>query len=284
MKQKIKLYKSIIKEISDVIKKHLNESSKIIDTEIGFEFDINDIPVSALRKQYINFHDYLMPRFYDKLTKYENINESVNYTEDAEVAMHAILDRYPLDNWQYKIMTAFNNIHVIVIIPFINENEELITQSMEQLGYYKSDRWLQPVLNMKYIAIRFDPYYPDSLTNDIRRYNYIYHLSPAYNLESIKKNGFIPKSENERFMYPPKLHLIKGNTSKEEIENIGKQLYKANNNPNNTGDYILFSIVVDRIPGNIEFFGDSFYECGICTYDPIPYSAVITTQEMKFNK
>ena len=47
MKQKIKLYKSIIKEISDVIKKHLNESNNdiIYDPYTNFKIDLNDIPI-----------------------------------------------------------------------------------------------------------------------------------------------------------------------------------------------------------------------------------------------
>lgn len=187
------LYKTLIKDISNVIKKHLNESNtKIVDKEINVEFDINDIPLSALCKQYINFNDYLMPRFYDKLTNHERINEDIKYSASADTAIAAIIDRYPIAKWQ--IIQGYNKINVIFIIPLIEDNEYLITNSMKYLGYYVSNRWLQPVTNengekLKYIALRFDPYYPASITNDIRQYDYIYHISPAYNLESIKKMG-----------------------------------------------------------------------------------------------
>ena len=78
---------------------------------------------------------------------------------------------------------------------------------MKSLGYIPSCKWQQNVEGMIFEAIRFDPIYTDDFTNQIRYGRYVYHLSPTYNLGSIKKNGFVPKSENTKYMYKERIFL-----------------------------------------------------------------------------
>ena len=283
------LYKSLLKEISDVIKKNLYESeSKIIDPEIGFEFDITDIPIDVLKKQYVNFKLYRMPPAYGDLlydsSKNKRLTEGVNVSYDPTQVRDTIIKNYHMDEWQCQVLKAENEIHVIVVAPLLDENESLIEEDMESMGYYKCNKWIQSSNGLSFVLIRFDPQFPQSVNNMVRQLNVLIHLSPVYNHTQIQQYGFIPKHQNEKFTYPPRIYFIKGNVTIDDVEYIGNQLCHDNHNVKNNGDYIMYILSVKKIPSNVTFYGDSCYKHGVCTYDPIPYDAVISTQQIKFNK
>lgn len=120
----------------------------------------------------------------------------------------------------------------------------------------------------------FDTMFQKDVSDEARQYQYLYHWTPLYNLESIIKNSLIPCSENKLFDYPNRLHLIKGNTSQNEIFNIGRQLCATNKKRQNNGDYVLLSINLSQVPNNTEIYYDPRYEWGYYTKVQIPYSAI----------
>ena len=131
MKQKIKLYKSIIKEISDVIKKHLNESNNdiIYDPYTKFKINLNDIPIEQVRKSYINYKFILYPDVFGKLATHKKVNESIQYTVPTKEVCKLIKQRYNLYDWQCQDIVAYNKVEVIAVIPLLDENERNITMA-----------------------------------------------------------------------------------------------------------------------------------------------------------
>ena len=123
-------------------------------------------------------------------------------------------------------------------------------------------------------AMSFDPVFQKDISNEARKYNFLFHWTPLYHYDNIKKEGLKPKSENKLFDYPNRLHLIKGNTPKKDIYSIGWQLCMANKRHKNKGDYVLLSIDLSKVPKNIEIYYDPRYEWGFYTKVPIQPNAI----------
>ena len=102
----------------------------------------------------------------------------------------------------------------------------------------------------------------------------MYHISPFVNKDSILKNGLIPTSRNNKFDYPPRVHLLMPSLSDNQLRNIARQLYDADNNPDNDGTYCLFQIDVNKLPIDIDFYFDGRYEKGVYTKQIIPRDAI----------
>ena len=253
--------------------------------DIPFEdFKLSLIPYKELKTQYVKFSDKHIPMTIDdpliESCKQNRLLEGIKSTFDIFETKEFISRKYNLNDWQFQIKMFANDIYVGIVIPHIDNNEKIVCEDMTSLGYYETKRWTDDIDGLTYTFIRFDPKYPKDITDVVSDMNIIYHVSPKYNLESIKKFGFIPKHENTLFKYPPKIHFIKGNVSKSNIEHLIKQLNNENKNPKNNGEYILFTIDVSKIPDNVKFIGDSCYKYGICTEDKVPYDSVISTKEI----
>lgn len=94
----------------------------------------------------------------------------------------------------------------------------------------------------------------------------------------------IPKSNNYKFSYPPKIHLIKGSANNEEIYNIGLQLCNENKDIRNNREYILLNIDTTNILDKVEFFYDPRYEFGYYTKQYIDISCISKNAEHNFLK
>lgn len=280
----------MIKKFSDFInesisnKSFIDEYAMLDDTFV--DFDLSKIPVNKLKKQFKNFKFVVCGVSYGsplvETSKQNRLNEGVKQSVDVEDVKTAMIKKYSLDFWQFDIAIMENDIRVAVIIPHIGENEDMIVEDMYSLGYYLTFRNDLRSDGLSYTLLRFDPRYPKSITNDVRNMGWLMHWSPKYNLESIRKFGFIPQSRNKKFTYPPRVHFLKSNITQQQIEDIGKQLFDNNDDVRNNGEYILFTLDVSKIPDDVEFVGDSCYVHGVCTESEIPYSCVTGESERKF--
>lgn len=249
-------------------------------------FDLSKIPVDKLKKQFVNFKFKLVGTPYGselvESTKQRRLTEGITHSVDVGDVKDEMIKKYGLDSWQFDIAEMENDIKVAIIIPHVDENESMVVEDMVSMGYYLSFRNDLTQSGMNYILLRFDPRYPKSVTNDVRNMEFIYHWSPKYNLELIKKLGFTPQSKNKRFSYPPRIHFIKSDVLQSQIESLGKQLCESNDDVRNDGEYVLFTLDVSKIPDNVNFIGDSCYKHGICTEDEIPYECVVGVNVRKF--
>lgn len=284
----IKSFTEFVKE-NNMFNAHYQDDDYSIMDKTFLDIDLSNVPIDKLKKQYVNFKSLikLPPTIGDPLFepyKKAILTEGVKETIDIEDAKKAIMDKYWLEDWQFEMREAQNNIKIALIIPKIRLNVEMVIEDMLSMGYYECDRFILDIERMSYVVIRFDPRYPKDITNLVRKMKYIKHLTPKYNLNSIQTQGFIPSSKNEKFNYPSRIHFLKENINYENINFLGYQLCKTNNNPKNNGEYVLFTLDVSKIPDGVSFVGDSCYEYGICTEDKIPFDTVIDIQEIKFQK
>lgn len=244
------------------------------------DFSLKNIPLKFLKKQFKNFKVYLIPLSFDNELK--DINENINRSVDIEKVRYSIMNKYPLMDWQFEIKEERNKIKIAIVIPNVDDNIRMIIDDMFKLGYFESFRNEMSEQGFPYTLIRFEPRFPNDITNQVRNMGVIYHLSPKYNLKSIMEHGFIPQCKNTQYKFPPRIYFFKSKTNDDEFEKLGRTLYKFDDNPHKNGEYILYILSVDKIPNNVEFVGDCNYEQGVCTENKIPYDAVISTQEFKF--
>lgn len=283
----IKTFEEFIKTKPFNIKFQDDDYAIIDKTFLDIDFKIS---ISKLRKQYVNFKSLVKspPTFGDplmSLSKKRRLNEGENRkTFDIEIVKETIIKNYNLEEEQFVISTENNDIKVALIVPHIGDNENMIIEDMKSLGYYETIRGIVEADNMEYTMIRFDPKYPKDITSVVRQMKYIKHITPKYNLESIKNNGFIPLHKNEVYRYPPRIHFLKENIDNWNLEYLGEQLCEYNTNKENDGNYIIFTLDVSKIPNDVKFIGDSCYKFGICTENKIPYNAVVDVKEKNFKK
>ena len=256
------------------------------EEDIMSYFDIDNIPEGELRKQYIDFSILLGNRGYGgrfSTIRGEIISEDIQATLSIEETKEEISKKFHLRNWQFFVDDS-EDIKLIVLFPGIFQNSKKIIRAMEACGWYASTKSFKWVHNMLWRCISFDPRYLDSVKNDIMKYQYLYHWTPAYNLESILKDGLLPKSQNSAFDYPARIHFLPGNLPLAEVLNLGKQLCRSNKDNKNNGDYVLLRVYIGNSPENIDFFPDPRYSGGYYTESPISPSLIRIVMRENFRE
>ena len=265
--------------------------------------------------KYVNFGNMSesKKRIQNILSKYTNqeINEcTINYAKQFHLSTfnnplsylmkeklnESLIQTYPLDATVKYIRNYFNlkedmveshktktGEYIIVYMPNIDDNLEYMLKAMQYCGYYLASPKKEKVEKNKWVELQFEPVHNVPITHQIREEEkYLYHLTPSYNEGKIKNYGFIPKSKNDRFDYSDRIYLVRGSTPKKEIYNIGNQLNINNNSDRNTGEYILYTIDLSKLPEHIKLFIDPNYDYGVYTTDNIPISSIINQTKIQF--
>lgn len=219
----------------------------------------------------------------------KGIGEPLRF-EDGKVKVTESFEKYTLpynevkiklenelffDDWQIIEQNGCNGIKVILLLSDIGKNLDIVIAKMKTLGWFKVA--ISPIANYNGIPVRavsFDPMYQETIKDTVRKWRYLFHLSPLYNKESILQKGLIPTSQNLYFDYPPRVYLLKPTTSQVEMKNFAKELSRKNSNPNNNGNYCLFQADLDFVPSDIDFYFDPRYEYGVFTEQPLPRNAI----------
>lgn len=132
---------------------------------------------------------------------------------------------------------------------------------------------------------QYEPYsqYQEDVTDAIKpKNNFLYHWTPAYNVESILKNGLVPNSKNSEFSYPPRTYLMEENSEMKKMFSLGQQLCLFNKDPNNDGTYTIIIVNIENLDDSIRFFYDPNSSIGIYTEQPIPNKNIKAGQTIKF--
>lgn len=278
--------------MSKKIRKFKNKEllEKINQNNFAFNIDITKIDISILKAAYIDFRLLPIP-----ITVFDNTIYNVSYIKEAlgdiqlpDTVVQDIRNKYQLPEQLVRKIELHNNIYIYTIVATIGINDKLIEDDMNKLGYFLGVKGnIQHVNNMKFRILQFEPtsqIQKDSSDEIKLNNNYLYHLTPNYNITSIIKNGLIPSHKNKLFNYPERTYLIKENSSDEKIKYLGERLCNINKDPQNNGEYILLKIKLENLPDNIKFYYDPNSSLGIFTEQIIPYSNIEIYKKYKFNK
>ena len=213
----------------------------------------------------------------------EQINESLIRTYPLDATVKYIKNYFGLKDNMVEPVSIESGNYIFVYMPNFNDNLEQMLKAMQFCGYYLAFPKKENVEQNKWVELQFEPIHDIDNSKQIREEEKIvYHLTPSYNEGKIKNYGFIPKSKNNKFNYPDRIYLIRGSATNREIYTIGEQLNKINSSDRNTGEYILYTIDLSKLPEHIKLFIDPNYDYGIYTTDNIPVNSIINQTKIQF--
>jgi hypothetical protein len=187
-----------------------------------------------------------------------------------------IMDRFrinDLEEFLYVIKTLVDKFKYQLLFVRINNGKllkfkyDLFLQELKK-GDYIDNLMMQPTTKIKVDNIT--QYTPQDT---------IFHMTDSSNLESILKNGFIPKGREyglKGYNYPPCIHFLTDLYGLIRLE--GNRIF--GNGGWRTDDLILFEV---NPPKNIEFLHDPACDFGIITYTKIDpeYIRLVDPNEYK---
>ena len=277
MKISIKKLKKII---HNTIQRTINESNIGANENILSYWDLTKLTQKQLMFLGMDLRLFLEFQNYDNKIIYNNghinIDENVERkTKDVEYVKNYLFKNLGLKEWQFNERQGANNVQLIMLVGDVEMNIDIITKTMETMGWFQS--YITKPQNINGISIRciaFDPIFQDKIKDEVRdKWNYLYHLTPSENIESILLNGIIPSSKNKLFHYPNRVYLLKPTVTHNEVVSLTKRL--ASQCTNQNGRYALFQIDLNKTPKNVEFSYDPRYQNGVYTYQKIPKNAII---------
>lgn len=267
-----------MKNLNSIIKKALRETLNDANKNSNF---VDSLDNEAYLKLYVDYLSTHSSYSFNPLSLTEGLIQSYPIDKTIE----HVKKFFNLDGKQIRKIDCGNNIQQILVdIPVINANEDLVIDAFNKCGYhlgYKNvfiDRF-----GNQWLSLQFEPKFQKDETLKIRQEEQtLYHLTPSYNKGKILNIGFSPRCKNEMFYYPNRTYFLRGSTDKNEILNLGQQLFYTNSSLGNNGDYILFQIDLDLVPDNIRFFIDANHLYGIFTSGNIQPNAIISQEPIHF--
>ena len=279
-----KLTKNKLKKIlAETVKRVLNEGS-FVDN-----IDITQIPIEILKQGYFDYR--LIPQsimYGNPLYEPDTITEAINDVLPPDTVVNNIINKYHLPQQFVIKVEHYHKIYIYVITACIGENDKLIEDDMNKMGYFLGARGnVVEIQNMSYQTLQFEP--SSQLQEDITdlvksKFDILYHWTPSYCVKGIQYNGLIPSHKNEVFNYPPRTYLMESNSSDEQMWNLGQQLCIKNNNPNNNGTYNLIIVDIENLDDGIRFFYDPNSEIGIYIEQSIPSDRIQVGKTVQFVK
>lgn len=267
------------------------------------KFDVNTIPLYIRKKCYKSFADIFNARnddFLCEITIYQ-LTESIEdkNVSSAKSTIENLIKVYGFDESMFRICSP-NNVSFIdvrdvpvyleaktfIIVPDLNNNVEIIEKEMNANGYYKIRESIQKDnQSMRWMRLIFDPIKQDSITEQIKSHcSVLYHYSELKNDDNIKKYGILARNEGRVYTYNEnRVYLFPEKnieTHKKMMRNIMSNRMK--NNPDFDNNLMQYTILVDKLPDDIEFYEDPHGRGCIYTKSNIPVDSIVQSMEIKF--
>lgn len=277
-------------ELKNIIKESVKTILKSTSNEDGFDvnsIDISKIDIEILKQSYIDLR--LVPTmtvYGDPLSSIPNVNEAKGDIMPPDNVVNSIIKKYHLNSSLVAKVEASNKIYIYIITACIGNNDKLIEDDMNKMGYFLGVRGdIQNIQGMLYQVLQFEPYSQiqnDETTNVKQLYKYLYHWTPKYHLNNILKNGLIPNHQNKMFNYPQRIYLMKSDCDLFQMKDLGQQLCLVNTDKRNNGKYVLLRINLTNIDDDVHFYYDSNSNIGIYTEQAIPPTSINVVDEFTF--
>lgn len=261
-------------------------------------FDLDKIPMEILDRAWQDYRPYLYAINHNNYLA-SRVNESIDYKRHIEKVRDAIVKTFPLDIKLFDIREENHKMYASILVAKNNENTKVIENTMEKKGFFRSqpidneyDVILKDRKGRPWVYMRFEPKKPGDVTYTVHfKYNVLYHLAPSIFEEKILKKGLTPSNGNSTFKYSePRVFVIKGDATDEEIQNLVNLLYDQayegkKQNPERykdlTPEYTLFTLDVTKMNYKIRFFKDINEKIGYYTLSKISPKLIIGHRRIK---
>lgn len=176
-------------DLCRMIKESMQTILQNNDNENDFDInsiDISDIDIEILKQSYIDLR--LVPTmtvYGDPLSNIPNVNEAKGDIMSPDRVVHQIIQRYHLNQQLFVKREAYNKIYIYIIMSCLGNNEKLIEDDMNKMGYFLGIRGqVQNIQGMLFQTLQFEPYSQmqnDETTNIKQVYNHLYNWTAKYN-------------------------------------------------------------------------------------------------------
>lgn len=273
--------------------------SDIIDTMhiLYDEFNVNKLQLIKTEWKLYEPYYYLLEHdlFFNHI-----LTENTGICIKPEYVIKFLKSKFKLKNWQFE-KDIFNNVDSIVAtyteiydeydknsvykkkindgnaiilnIPNIKNNKEVIKKTLNRFGYYLGSCSHFDAYHHDWIVMVFHAIYSDNVNAIVFKHKFIYHITKECNKESILKNGFIPQSSNKHFNYPNRCHFFV--CDKDEAKLF---IYDFTNDQNEK--YVLFTLDTSKIDKNINFYPDPNLQDAVITKVPVSKDAIINVEKI----
>lgn len=269
------------------VRRIVQESLSFLTKECYLDLiDLTKVSEKELRRQYIDY------RFFSNTWSIGSIFSSIaegytqsnaEKTEDADTVIESLLLKYGFNKkWQITKRISANNIPVIMAVADIEENFAMVDADMDKAGYFMGFQKIVNIKGMQWRILQYEPMYEFDQTVILRYYPIAYHWTPVYNLDNIKKNGFIPKTENRAYNYPPRIYFLNGAAPRPEIMALGQNLCKTNTDRRNDRKYALIYVSTAKIPKECKFYSDPNMRNAMYTTDIITPEVIDKIEKYRF--
>lgn len=273
-----------INRIVDGVLKEIKEISSNNSFQIKDYFDLDKLTKQDIKDICVDYRTYLSVGFgYNVL--YANgklITEIAEKTSPINEVISELKTRLKFKDWQIEKVNGANGIGLILLFVNYNMNKECVIKEMESMGWSMARTCDDMKWGIPLLAIHFDPIHQNEVTPEAMKFNFLFHWTPSYNEDGIRKNGLQPRSQNKLFSYRDHVHIMKGNIPEKQKIYLGRQLCEVNYVPKNNGLYKLIQIETAKITDTVKFYYDPRYEWGYYTNDAIPPSALTVIGEINF--
>lgn len=193
-------------------------------------FDFDNIPMSELDKAYIDYeplYDTVDWFSLDEDYLYEERGKNTTGIQSAVDVVNCAMNQLKMSDFQIKVKSPngvefiegerlmedypdYLTMEMIMLIPVIKKNVELITEFMDDNGYTVAKKaTYKDKVGRIWMLLIFDSKKQESIKEMVMKYyKYAYCTSPIYNAESIKKNGILAQYAKAQFISKYSTYLL----------------------------------------------------------------------------
>lgn len=197
-------------------------------------------------------------------------------TESPESVKQIVGDVFGLDWWQIGglglkviVMTSRN----------FNDNDKVILDFFKKMGYFAAvhsiDMYkIHNKLYTQWSVIQLEPIYQENYNEIVYKNKFLYHVTPADNVEKILKEGIIPANKNELFNYPKRSYFFLQNYI--VFPDLKKYCQKLNDAYIERKEHIKYcALLIDTEKlKDINFYKDPNWVSSVYTQTVIPPEAI----------
>lgn len=230
-------------------------------------------------------YEDIMRQYNVDYKKVKIYGDDKDLSENFSKAKNLIAKVFNLDWWQ---VGGLRKKIILMTSDLYSENSEIIKSFLKSIGFFTSVH-IKELYNIhgktdtRWSIMQFEPLHQKDYTKRVVDKGVAWHLTPAYNVLSILKNGIIPHNNNGIFDYPDRSYFFSfKKINHKRITEVGNLLYLNNDDERNNGIYCLLKIDLKNLPDNIKFYKD--YNCnnGVFTEDKIPADIISSVKYYDF--
>lgn len=248
-------------------------------------FNLDKVTRQEIASKYIDFR--IVPKCFGPSVKLDErmcvVLEEAKRTLTPNEVYKELHGLFAVDKWQMAAHKQCNDVEVLVLFSNIGNNRKSVTDAMADCGWFLVGEQDVNLNDGNWIILSFDPMFQDDVSDTVMQQGVLYHWAPMYALESIRKNGLEPRTENKRGNHPERVYFFSGKMPLNDLVGFGKDICSENRNNLNDCRYVLLSVETGDLRG-VSFHHDPHADLAFWTEERIDPSIIKVVSTYDFNQ